>query len=160
MSDERTSSLRDEISSLWDLVAGNTGHPLEREYNPMQAALIAAGAATDSGLNQVKRAFRRGAAALTGMSSNPAMQKEAARMRTLADETTQEIQQAGALYQPLKEAFPYSTAIGEALPAAPAGLQAVGTQAGFNIGREYIDEIARAAESDRLTALANALRRY
>ena len=140
---------------------GKTGHPLEKEYNPLQAGLIAAGAATDSGINQAKRAFQQGTAALAGMSSNPVMQAAGARMHTLSEQTKQQMHENAALYKPLREAYPYMTAVGEAVPAAvPGGLPVFGTQAAFNLGRAYLDEVARAADSAKLKALADALRKF
>lgn len=154
-------TLRDQITAAYNSVMGNSGNPLEAQYNPLQAGMIGAGAATDSAINQTKQLFQRGAGALAGRSADPAMQAEAERMRALSAQTGQQMQDAGQLYEPLREAFPYSTAIGEAAPAAvPGGMAAVRSAAGFNAGRAYLEDLAKATQSARLAALAKALRNY
>lgn len=151
-------TLRDALMSAWDKVFQPTGSPLETEYNPLQAANIGAGAASMSGINQLKQLFQSGSGALAQAGGMP---EEAARMRELAAQTGQQNQDAGALYEPMQQAYPYATAIGEATPAmVPGGMAAFRTQAGLNMGRNFLDEMAQAIKSEKLMALAKGLRRY
>lgn len=154
-------TLRDQIVSAYNSVMGNTGNPLEGQYNPLQAATIGAGAAATAGVNQLKQLYQQGVGALAGRSNDPTMQAEAARMRVLADQTRQQGQEEAQLYQPMQEAFPYATGLGEAAPAVvPGGMAAMRSAAGFNAGRAYLDEMARATKSAQLAALVKALKGY
>lgn len=148
-------SLRAALLAAWDQVMGKAGHPLEAQYGPLQAATVGAGAATNSAIDQLKHKFQTGAAGLASVAGN---QAEAERMRALAAQTGQQMGDEAALYEPMREAYPYATAIGEAAPAMTA--PAILGQAAFNVGRTYLGDVAQASGNDYLMRLAAALRKY
>lgn len=136
--------------SLQDLAAG---------YGPLDAFLIAGGAATDSALDQAKRAYLLARMSLAGRWQGPeAMAEQRSRLEAL------EIEQAdkARTYQPMREAHPFATSAGEAMPAFTAGRGSGLPSLQFNMARTLIDQLAQSDPRIMLSLreVANGLKRY
>lgn len=147
---------------------GNTGKPTLREllsrnydavmgYGPVSASLVGAGAATNALVNGMKQKFQRGAAGLANLGGN---QAEAERMRALAAQTAQEQAEASNLYQPMREAFPYATAIGEAAPAITTGVAGLSREAVYKVATTAAEEMAKRTRAQNLARALSGAGRF
>lgn len=144
--------LRDQLAASFDAVES-----LRQDYNPVTAALVGAGASASQGLGQLRQGIELGAGTIAEKLGMP---EAAAQWQQGADDTRSAMLDDAALYQQMRDAHPYATAVGEALPAAiPAGGAAMRSAAMWNAGAQGVKDLAAATESARLIAMANALRR-
>jgi hypothetical protein len=140
------------------LLAYNLGEPIkpiQRDYGPWDALMISSGAATQSAMDQARRAYLLARISLAGRWQGP---EEVAQHR--AELKAMEAQRAenDRLYQPLRDAYGMTTAAGESFPAFVAGRGNGLSTLRFNVGRALLDETAR--DSVTLQQLANGLRAY
>ena len=109
------------------------------DYNPLQALAVGAGAATQSGLDQAKHAYLLARLGLANRWQGP---EAADAIRGTIGELLQRRTEDARLYQPLREARPYSTAIGEAIPAFTAGRGTGGAAMRWNAGGAMLEDLA------------------
>jgi hypothetical protein len=126
---------------------------LAGEYGPIGSLMIGAGSATDSGLEQVKRAYLMARLGLAGKWQGP--EAEAALLKRLTDLDAERLENR-RLYAPMRQAHGYATAIGEAVPAFAFG-RARGVPAlQYNMGSAAVNDLAPVSLRD----LALKLRGY
>jgi hypothetical protein len=136
-----------------------------KDYNPLTAGLVGAGAGFSGALDQGERIYQTGKKMLADRWGFP--EASASAQAALDANAARRIEEA-RLYKPMQQAFPYETAIAEAAPAlmyGPAGYSAAGTQAALNVSRRYLDELAaeyakHGANTDSIARLVNALRNF
>lgn len=155
-----------EKLSLQDLAlrAYNMGAPItpmQREYNPAEAFLISAGAASESAVDQAMKAYYFGRGTFADKWQTP---EEAAKHRAMMDTISARMNDNAELYEPLRQAYPYTTRAGETVPAFTAGLGPGAFALRSNMALQYLQEaansIADAGGPISLRALAQQLRRY
>lgn len=130
---------------------------LERDYDPAQAVLIGAGAAMSAGMDQIGRVGNLG---LSGVADRWGFNDFAAARRADAEAIAQRRAEESRLYAPMRDAFPYATGFGEALPAAIGGPASAQAAIHFNMGREYLGEIAQGSQVPLLQDAYQSLRRF
>lgn len=111
------------------------------DYNPIQAAAIGAGAASQSGLDQLQQAYLL---ARLGIAQKWQGDEAAAPFRQRIGDLMQDQGDRAALYQPLKQAQPYATGIGEAAPSFALGRGAGASALRWNMGTTALEDLAPA----------------
>jgi hypothetical protein len=112
---------------------------LAGEYGPLSALAVGSGAVAQDGLHQLRRAYLLARLNLARRwQGEEAAQVYRGRVADLMSEATEN----SRLYAPLRQASPYATAIGEAIPSFVAGRGAGVSALQFNAGRAVIDDVA------------------
>lgn len=109
------------------------------EYGPFQAATIGAGAAAQSGLSQIEHAYLL---AMLGLTQKWQGEEAAQPYRARIGDLLRSRQDEAALYAPLRQARPYATGIGEAIPAYVLGRGAGAGAMRYNTGQAFIENTA------------------
>lgn len=109
------------------------------DYGPLEAGLIGAGAAAQSGIDQAHQAYLL---ARLGLANRWQGEEAANAIRVRIGDLLRERGDNGKLYQPLREARPYSTGIGEAIPAYTLGRAAGSSALRWNVGTAALEDLA------------------
>lgn len=125
------------------------------DYGLLDAFLISAGAAASAAKNQAMRKGMSAAELLSGLVGNASWEEWAALERAEAE---RRLAEEARLYEPMRQAFPYVSAIGETLPASVLGLRGMGGQMNFNLGRAALEQTA--PDGSLFSRLARGLRPY
>jgi hypothetical protein len=120
-------------------------NPLESQYGPVDAGLIAAGRSMSNAVDQTKAGYYTAQRNMSDALNNPAaVNSYQASLDELNSNRANETQS----YNPLTVAYPYTTAIGESLPAIAGGVGALKSVSAQNVTRRGLQEMQRAVPDE------------